>query len=166
MGYKNPYADEEHVCDNKSCCPGRFITKLESLKLNSFWRIIVTALFGVIAAFGFAPFHLWLLSLIGIGGMYYFTIKRTRKINFWKSWLFAFPFGAAYGVVMFWWVLNSIYVIPELAAKFAIWTLPGLIGIALICGIILSLPFAVIRYVSRKPANRAILFAASWVLVL
>ena len=95
LGYKNPYADEEFVCDNKSCCPGRFITKLESLRLNSFWRFVITALFGVIAAFGFAPFHLWLLSLLGIGGMYYFTVKQTKKISFWKSWLFAFPFGAA-----------------------------------------------------------------------
>jgi apolipoprotein N-acyltransferase len=57
-------------------------------------------------------------------------------------------------------------VIPELAAQFAIWTLPALIGIGLLCGAILSLPFAVIRYISRKSPYRAILFAAIWTLVL
>jgi len=77
-----------------------------------------------------------------------------------------FPFGAFYGMAMFWWVLHSIYVIPELTAQFAIWTIPALIGIGLICGIILSIPFAVIRYVSRKPAHRAILFAATCAMVL
>jgi len=41
-----------------------------------------------------------------------------------------------------------------------------LIGIGLVCAIILSLPFAVIRYVSRKPSQRAILFATIWTLVL
>ena len=56
--------------------------------------------------------------------------------------------------------------IEPLAQQFAIWTIPALLGIGFICGIILSLPFAVIRYMSRKPAHRAILFSASWVFVL
>ena len=32
LGYKNPYADD--VCDDESCCPGRFITKLKQIKRN------------------------------------------------------------------------------------------------------------------------------------
>ena len=123
-------------------------------------------MFGIVASFGFAPFRLWMLSLIGIGGMYCLATKPHRKTNFFKSWLVTSPFGAFYGIAMFWWVLHSIYVIPELAKQFAVWTIPALIGIGLICGIILSLPFAVVRYVSRKPANRAILFATVWALVL
>lgn len=99
-------------------------------------------------------------------GAYYLTIKQTKHVSFMKSWLITFPFGAMYGMFMFWWVLNSIYVVPELARQFAIWTIPGLLGIGLICGIILSLPLAVIRYVKRKPAPRAILFAATWMFVL
>ncbi|MBR3510954.1 MAG: apolipoprotein N-acyltransferase [Alphaproteobacteria bacterium] len=166
LGYKNPYAEEDVVCNSESCCPGSFITKLKSIKIQGFWIYLLSVFLGAITAFGFAPFHLWLLSVLGIGGMYYLTIIQKNKINFWKSWLFAFPFGATYGTVMFWWVLNSIYVIPELARQFAVWTLPGLIGIALICGIILSVPFAVIRYVSRKTAQRAVLFATIWTLVL
>ncbi|MBR5904021.1 MAG: apolipoprotein N-acyltransferase, partial [Alphaproteobacteria bacterium] len=53
-----------------------------------------------------------------------------------------------------------------LAKQFAIWTLPGLLGIGLICGIILSLPFAIVRYIQTKPAQRIILFSISWTLVL
>lgn len=168
LGYKNPYSDEEFVCNDKSCCPGRFITLLESVKIreNSLWWYIVSALLGVVTSFGFAPFNLWLLSLFGIGSMYALMTKQKNHISFFKSWSLAFPFGAFYGIAMFWWVLNSIYVIPELTAQFAIWTIPALIGIGLICGIILSLPFAVVRYVSRKPAQRAILFACIWSLVL
>ena len=168
LGYKNPYADEEPVCADKSCCPGRFITKLQSIKIreHSFMWYLITALLGVITSFGFAPFHLWGLSLIGIGVMYWLVTKQTNKISFLKSWLYCFGFGAFYGIAMFWWVLNSIYVVPELTAQFAIWTIPALVGIGLLCGFILSLPFAVIRYIRRKPAYRAVLFAAIWTIVL
>lgn len=169
LGYKNPYEDNDNpVCTTESCCPGKFITKLKSIKIkeNGFWQYMLSALFGIMCSFGFAPFNLWMLSLIGIGGMYYLMTKSHRKVSFYKSWLIAFPFGAFYGISMFWWVLNSIYVVPELAQQFAVWTIPALIGIGFVCGIILSLPFAIIHYVSRKPANRAILFAVSWVLVL
>ena len=166
LGYKNPY--EEDACNNESCCPGKFITKLKSLKIkeNSVWQYFLYSVFGVVASFGFAPFYLWFLSFIGIGGAYYLTIKQIKKISFLRSWLSVFPFGAFYGISMFWWVLNSIYVVPDLAKQFAIWTIPALIGIGFICGVVLSLPFAVIRYISRKPAQRAILFATIWTLVL
>lgn len=169
LGYKNPYEDNDNpVCTTESCCPGKFITKLKSIKIkeNGFWQYVLSALFGIMCSFGFAPFNLWMLSLIGIGGMYYLMTKSHKKVSFRKSWLIAFPFGAFYGISMFWWILNSIYVVPELTQQFAVWTIPSLIGIGLVCGVILSLPFAIIHYVSRKPANRAILFAASWVLVL
>ncbi len=167
LGYKDPYIDEVCACD-LSCGSCKFINKLRSIKIreNSFWWYITAAILGVITSLGFAPFNLWVLSLFGIGAMYALTTKQTNHISFWKSYLFAFPFGACYGIAMFWWVLNSIYVIPELAAQFAIWTLPALIGIGLLCGAILSLPFAVVRYVSRNPAQRAILFACAWTLVL
>ena len=166
LGYKNPYADE--VCDNEKCCPGRFITKLKSIKIkeNSVWQYVLYGIFGAITSFGFAPFYLWMLSILGIGGAYYLTIKQTRKVSFLKSWLITFPFGAFYGMTMFWWVLHSIYVIPELTAQFAIWTIPALIGIGFICGVILSIPFAIIRYMQRKPAYRAILFASVCALIL
>jgi probable rRNA maturation factor len=168
LGYKNPYEDSIAFCSDKSCCPGSFINKLESVKIreNSFMWYLTTAVLGVITSFGFAPFNLWMLSLFGVGAMYALVTKQKKHISFWKSWLSSFAFGTFYGIAMFWWVLNSIYVIPELTAQFAIWTIPGLIGIGLICGIILSLPFAVIRYVSRKQSYRAILFAAIWTLVL
>ena len=167
LGYKNPYADDVRACE-AGCASCKLINKLKSVKIreNSFWWYMVAALLGVITSFGFAPFNLCFLSLFGIGAMYALMTRNANRIGFWKSYLLAFPFGAFYGVAMFWWVLNSIYVIPELAAQFAIWTLPALIGIGLLCGAILSLPFAVIRYVSRKPSYRAILFAATWTLVL
>ena len=167
LGYKNPY-DDEFVCGDKSCCPGKWITKLQSIKIreNSFWWYFAGAVLGIITSFGFAPFNLWMLSVFGIGAMYWLVTKQTNKISFMKSWMLSFPFGAFYGIAMFWWVLNSIYVIPELAAQFAIWTIPALIGIGLLCGAILSLPFAIIRCIQRKPPYRAILFACAWTLVL
>ena len=167
LGYKNPYEDD-FVCNDKSCCPGRWITKLESIKIreNSWIWYLSASVLGVVSSFGFAPFYLWMLSLIGIGGMYALVTKQKNHVGFMKAWLLAFPFGAFYGIAMFWWVLNSIYVIPELAQQFAVWTIPALIGIGLLCGAILSLPFAVVRYSNRKPMQRAILFACVWSLVL
>lgn len=166
LGYKNPY--DEKVCGDKSCCPGKFITKLQSLHIreNSFWWYFTGALLGIITSFGFAPFNLWFLSLFGIGAMYWLVTKQRNNVNFGVAWLLSFPFGAFYGIAMFWWVLNSIYVVPELTAQFAIWTIPALIGIGLVCGIILSLPFAIIRCIQRKPPYRAILFACIWTLIL
>ena len=167
LGYKNPY-DDENVCVGKSCCPGKIITWFESLKIreNSLWWYFVTAVLGIITSFGFAPFNLWFLSLFGIGAMYYMIRKQKSDISFWKSWLLSSVYGAFYGIAMFWWVLNSIYVVPELAEQFAVWTIPALIGIGLVCGAILSLPFAVIRYTRRKSPYSAILFACVWALVL
>jgi len=169
LGYNNPYAETDNfVCDNKSCCPGHFINALESIKIreNSFTWYLMASVFGIITSFGFAPFYLWWMSVVGIGGMYWLITKQNNHVSFFKSWLLSFPFGAFYGIAMFWWVLNSIYVIPELTAQFAIWTVPALIGIGLLCGIILSLPFAIIRYIRRKPSYRAILFASLWALIL
>jgi len=167
LGYKNPYADEM-VCTGKSCCPGKIITWFESLKLreNSLWWYFTTAVLGIITSFGFAPFNLWFLSLFGIGAMYWLVRAQKNKISFWKSWLLSSVYGAFYGISMFWWVLNSIYVVPELAAQFAVWTIPALVGIGLVCGAILSLPFAIIRYTQRKSPYSAILFACVWALVL
>ena len=167
LGYKNPYADEVQTCD-VVCGSCNFINKLKAIKIreNSFCWYIVAALLGAITSFGFAPFNLWFLSLIGIGLMYMLMTRNANHVSFWKSYLLAFPYGAFYGIAMFWWVLNSIYVIPELATQFAVWTLPALIGIGLLCGAILSLPFVVVRYVVRKPAQRAIIFATVWTLVL
>ena len=168
LGYKNPYADEQFICNDKSCCPGKLITKLQSIKIreNSFMWYLLTALFGIVTSFGFAPFHLWPASLFGIGAMYWLVTKQKNKVGFIKAWLLSFAFGAFYGVSMFWWVLNSIYVVPELTAQFAIWTIPALMGIGLVCGCILSLPFVVIRYIQRIPAYRAVLFASIWTVVL
>ena len=168
LGFKNPYTDEDVVCDINGCCRHNLFYKLSLIKIreNSFAWYIIASLLGVITSFGFAPFNLWMLSVFGIGAMYYLMTRQNNRISFMKSYLLAFPFGAFYGIAMFWWVLNSIYVIPELTAQFAIWTIPGLIGIGLLCGFVLSIPFAVIRYVSRKPSQRAILFAAIWALVL
>ncbi len=165
LGYKNPYADDVDYCN---CGGNRIIERFKSVKVqeNSFWWYFTSALLGVITSFGFAPFHLWMLSLFGIGGMYWLVTKQNNHVSFIKAWKLSFMFGAFYGISMFWWVLNSIYVVPELAKQFAIWTVPALIGIGLLCGIILSLPFAVVRYTLRKPPYRAILFAAVWTLVL
>ena len=167
LGYKNPY-DDEFSCADKSCCPGKFITWIESLKIreNGFLWYFTSAILGIITSFGFAPFNLWFLSLFGIGAMYWLVRKQKTQVSFWKAWLLSSVYGAFYGISMFWWVLNSIYVIPELAEQFAIWTIPALIGIGLVCGLVLSLPFAVIRYMQRKSPYSAILFACIWALVL
>ncbi len=119
-------------------------------------------LFGALASFGFAPFNLWFLTLLGIGGAYYLISKKT----FWP----AFLFGAGYAAVSFWWVTNSIFVVPELAVQFAIWTVPAVLGIALVGGLVFSLPFIITNRCDRCwalcNANRPIVFAVSWTLVL
>ena len=86
--------------------------------------------------------------------------------NIWRAFLHVLPFSAVYAVAMFWWVTHSIYVVPELAAQFAVWTVPALIGIGIVGGIIFAIPFVVIARICTFPACRPFLFAATWVFVL
>ncbi len=149
MGIQDPYKDE---------C---------KMKKRTWLQYIAYFLLGGLASFGFAPFYIWPATILGIGGAYYLSVKnKDASAGFWKRLLRIFPFGAGYAIGMFWWVLNSIYVVPELAAQFAIWTVPGVIGIGLVGGIIFSIPFIVNQYVRTNAAARPFVFAGIWTLVL
>lgn len=144
LGYKNPYKTESVIK-----------------------KYLLFMVLGAITSFGFAPFNLWFLSLLGVGLAYYIVTKQTEKQSFIKSLLSVSGFGFAYGVCMFWWILHSIYVIPELTTQFAIWTVPALLGIGVVCGIIFSIPFAVLSYFQNKTKiSKQIIFAISCSLVL
>ncbi len=171
LGIKNPYGDDDaNVCDCVECCPGGcFVSWIKSIKVreNSFWQYALYALFGGVAAFGFAPFYQWWWTIFGVGGAYWLTVKNKNIGGFWKALLRVAPFGAMYAVAMFWWVLHSIYVVPELTRQFAIWTIPGLIGLAIAGALIFSWPFvavAVKKY--NQPIRRVLMFAVVWTLVL
>ena len=84
--------------------------------------------------FGFAPFYQWWATVLGVAGAYWLTVRNDKIGGFWRTLVRVSPFGAMYGLFMFWWVLHSIYVVPELAQQFAIWTIPGT-GILLTNGI-------------------------------
>ncbi len=134
---------------------------------NKDWmRILILAVCGGFASLGFAPYNMWFLSLIGIGGAYYLTVKDDDKNSVYKSFVKIMPFASIYALSMFWWMLNSIYVIPELAAQFAIWTIPSLIGIAFFGGIIFSTPFVLMARARRFLPGSSILFAFFWTFVL
>lgn len=168
LGYKNPYADEDVVaCSNGECCPGsRTIAFFKRLKIreNGFWQYALYALFGGVAAFGFAPFYAWWATLIGVAGAYWITTRRKNIGGFWREMLRGAPFGAMYAIAMFWWCLNSIYVVPELMKQFAIWTIPAVIGIGLAGALIFTIPFASVARV--RGAGRPFVFAGVWTLVL
>ena len=169
LDIKNPYVQDSAVCSDLSCCPGqKFLSRLRKFKIptGGVVRAIIMFALGAIAALGFAPFNMWWATLIAIAVAYKLSVCGENKISAWRAFLRAAPFGAAYAMAMFWWVLNSIYVVPELATQFAIWTIPALIGIGLIGAIIFSVPFIVISCIRTFPACRPFLFAATWVFVL
>ena len=170
MGIKNPYADENVVvCNDASCCPGggvlAFFRRLK-IRENGFWQYVLYALFGGVASFGFAPFYHWWWTIVGIMGAYWLTVRNENIGGFWRSLLRVSPFGAVYAVANFWWVLHSIYVVPELTQQFAIWTIPGVVGLAIAGALIFSWPFVAIARMRMMGAGRAILFACVWALVL
>ena len=167
MGYKNPYTAESGVCTDESCCPGgRFVMNLKKFFHGAFGRTVIYALCAVLCSLGFAPFNLWWATVLGIGGAYLLSLKSLHGISGWRKFWRVFPFGFVYAIAMFWWVLNSIYVVPELANQFAIWTLPGIIGIGIVGGIIFTSPFLAISSIRLNPACRPFLFASVWTLVL
>ena len=120
---------------------------------------------GGVAALGFAPLNWWWATLIAIAGAYALAV-RNGDGGIWRTFLCVAPFGAAYAMAMFWWVLHSIYVVPELAAQFAVWTGPGLLGIGIVGAIIFSVPFVAVARIRTASGARPFLFAAVWTLVL
>ena len=170
LGYKNPYEDtEKTMCVNGECCPGgKTIAFMRRLKIreNGFWQFALYALFGGIAAFGFAPFYCWYLTVFGIGGAYWLTVRRKNFFGICREWLRVAPFGAMYAIAMFWWTLHSIYVVPELAKQFAIWTIPALVGIGIFGALFFSIPFISVSRNGIKSATRVFMFSGVWTLVL
>ncbi|MBR5625703.1 MAG: apolipoprotein N-acyltransferase [Alphaproteobacteria bacterium] len=170
LGIKNPYVDtNEFVCADGSCCPGaKMIAWLKRFEIckNGFWQYVLYAVFGGVAAFGFAPFYCWWATLVGVAGAYWLTVRNKNIGGFWRTFLRVLPFGAVYSVAMFWWVLHSIYVVPEIAKQFAIWTVPGVIGLAIAGALIFSWPFIVIAQKKLSSSARPFMFAVVWVLVL
>ena len=170
LGYKNPYADDEIVyCKNGECCPGSktlsFFKKIK-IRENGFWQFALYALFGGIAAFGFAPFYMWLATVLGIAGAYWLTVRRKNYGGFGRELLRVAPFGAMYAIAMLWWTLNSIYVVPELTKQFAIWTIPALCGIGIFGVLFFSIPFLSISKNKIIAQSRVFTFAGVWTLVL
>ena len=147
LGIKNPYADD-------------VVPKF------AWWKYVLCALFGGIAAFGFAPFNMWWLTAIAFGGAYWLLCSDDTRVPFWRAWLRAVPFGAMYAISMFWWTLHSIYVVPELTREFAIWTVPGIIGIGIVGAIFFTIPFVIISSIRMKSCVKPILFAFLCVCVL
>ena len=169
LGYKNPYADECGCgCGKNNCKCGKNCPRCKRLKIceNGFGQYVLYALFGGVAAFGFAPFYLWWLTIIGIGGAYWLTVRRKTYGKIFHEFLRISPFGIMYAVAMLWWTLNSIYVVPELTKQFAIWTVPALIGIGFFGMLFFSIPFVAIARGRINPGTRVFLFSGAWALVL
>lgn len=169
LNIKNPYVQEYGACSDSECCPGeKFLSRLRKIKLRDGGpgQCVLMFVLGAIAAFGFAPFNMWWATLIAVALAYKLSVCGENKVSMWRAILRAASFGAAYAMMMFWWVLHSIYVVPELAAQFSIWTVPALIGIGVLGAIVFSVPFIVISRICTFPACRPFLFAAIWTLVL
>ncbi len=144
MGIKNPYQQSND-------------------KNKKFKNIIYSAILGAIASLGFAPYNLWFLTLIGIGGAYYIT-NHYEKIDNKTRILSAIKFGGIYSLAMFWWMTHSIYVVPELTKQFAILTVPSLIGITIVGAPFLGLTFCIPRLIGVSGWKRPLFFAGAWIL--
>ena len=172
LGYKNPYAGEEEIapCADAKCCPGTglvsFLRRMRP-RPNGWVQYVLMGVLGAIAALGFAPFNLWFLAIGAIGAAYWIIVRgAVDKVSVARLWLRAMPFGAAYSLAMFWWTLHSIYVVPELQAQFAIWTIPSLVGIALFGAVVFVWPFVMAVRTRVTSAARPFVFAGTWTLVL
>ena len=167
LGYKNPYATVAAKCTDEKCCPGgRTISAIKKFFARPIGRVVLYMIFGALAALGFAPFHLWFCTVFGIGGAYLLSLKYLPGHSTLGKFIRISPFSAVYAIAMFWWVVHSIYVVPELTKLLAVWTAPALIGIGIVGGIIFAIPFVVIAGKRLNPACRPFLFASVWTVVL
>lgn len=170
LGIKNPYARESvSACADGACCPGsKTIAWLNKHKIteNSFMQYALYAVFGGLASFGFAPFYQWWWTVVGVMGAYWLTVRNQNHGGFWRTVIRVSPFGAMYCLSMFWWTLHSIYVVPELAMQYAIWTLPGVVGLMIAGVLIFSWPFVAVAKYKVASVARPVLFGCVWALVL
>ena len=58
------------------------------------------AMLGITAALGFAPYNLWWLTLLSVGGAYWLATSE-ENISFGRAWVRAIPFGVFYAITMF-----------------------------------------------------------------
>ena len=145
LGIKNPYEDE---------------TILNLFFKNNIIRIFIFIIAGIFASLGFAPYNLFFISIIGFALVYFYSIRNIeKKLSIFHLLKFIFPFSSIYSVSMFGWVVNSIYVVPELSEQFAVWTIPILISIGLFGGIFFSIPYICIMCISCKSIYRPVLFS-------
>ena len=145
LGIKNPYEDE---------------TILNLFFKNNIIRIFIFIIAGIFASLGFAPYNLFFISIIGFALVYFYSIRNIeKKLSIFHLLKFIFPFSSIYSVSMFGWVVNSIYVVPELSEQFAVWTIPILISIGLFGGIFFSIPYICIMRISCKSIYRPVLFS-------
>ncbi|MDR2412624.1 MAG: apolipoprotein N-acyltransferase [Rickettsiales bacterium] len=163
LGVENPYGQSQESKDpsaDKSASHKR---------VQGILYALLSMLCGGVASLGFAPFYLWWATVLGIGGMYYLIAVKSSGGNSRGMpcvLLSSLCFGFGYAIANFWWVTNSIYVVPELAAQFAVWTAPALVGIGICGGIVFAAPFAAIGCMRLSNAHRPFLFAAAWTVVL
>lgn len=171
LGIKNPYETNSDTCacECACACPGSgvfaFLNKF-NVRVDSWWQYALYAVFGACASFGFAPFNMWWITILCFMGAYWLTIRADKKIGFWRAFVRVLPFGVMCGLSMFWWTVNAIYVVPEMTAQYAIWTVPGLIALAVFGALIYGVPLAILRTVHMRPAARPFFFAAIWTIVL
>ena len=173
MGIKNPYEDvtgtysDFSSCDINGCPGDRLVAFFKKLLVttNGIRQYFLMALCGAMTSLGFAPFNMWWASILGIGFAYW-IMTRNPNCGWWRTFLRSIPFSTVYAVAMFWWMLHSIYVLPELAQQFAIWTIPGLLGIAVAGGIIFSIPFVFVSCARCAASARPFVFAGIWTAVL
>ncbi len=152
LNIKNPYAADSAVHTKKH--------KFGLLSYISYF------LCGAICALGFAPFNFWWATIIGFAITYIMARCDANKMGFWRLFGRVSMFGAAYAMAMFWWALHSIYVVPELTKQFAIWTVPGLLGIGLAGAIFFPWPFVASARMRINSAARPFIFAGVGALIL
>lgn len=163
LGFDHIKESEARVMENKEIqILKRLGIKNPYKKSNTFFIMIIC---GIIASLGFAPLYLTILSIISYMIVYYLFIKQD-KITIKESIKYIFPFTVSYSISMFCWILNSIYVLPELADKFAIWTIPSLIMIGIFGGIIFSIPFICLSFFNNNQNIRPVIISLASALFL
>ncbi|MBR1380479.1 MAG: apolipoprotein N-acyltransferase [Alphaproteobacteria bacterium] len=168
LGIKNPYTADECACDVDNCPGSRFVRFIKRIHLphTGVGAYVAYFICGAISALGFAPFNFWFATIIGFMCAYYMSRRDASEIGFWGQYGRIAMFGAAYAIAMFWWALHSIFVVPELMRQFAVWTIPGIIGIGIAGAIIFPWPFIVAARIRTVPAARPFLFGGASALIL
>lgn len=134
------------------------------IKKYNLLSILILFITGMIGSAGFAPTYLWPLTALSLGYAY---LSASDIDKFWRGYKHGAIWGAGYGLMNFYWVLEGIFANNEIASSSWWWMYPtGAFVIMFLGAAFFGLPFALTAWNNSRGWKRTLYFALGFAVEL